>query len=86
MSLLGPPPPKKKLCNIPSLEIQHDSEMVKIGVSPQAETVVSLLGTTLDELSHVLTHRVVAAKGEVVEAKQNPARATWGRDALAKAS
>ena len=50
----------------------------------QAGKVASLLGTTVAELEKVLTHRVVPAKGDVVVAKQNPARATWGRDALAK--
>lgn len=46
--------------------------------------MASLLGTTVDILEHNLTHKVVPAKNDVVEAKQNPARATWGRDALAK--
>lgn len=40
----------------------------------------------MTELEKNLTHRVVPAKNDVVVAKQNPAKATWGRDSLAKVS
>ena len=46
--------------------------------------MAKLLGTTAAEIAKSLTVRVVASKREVVEAKQNQARATYGRDALAK--
>lgn len=46
--------------------------------------MAKLLGTTAAEIAKSLTIRVVASKREVVEAKQNQARATYGRDALAK--
>ena len=46
--------------------------------------MAGLLGTTKEVIQEALTTRVVASRREVVKAKQNPARATYGRDALAK--
>ena len=49
-----------------------------------ADKVARMLGTSKNEVAKALTHRVVAPKGEVVTAEQNKARATYGRDAMAK--
>ena len=46
--------------------------------------MAGLLGTTKEVIQEALTTRVVASRREVVKAKQNPARATYARDALAK--
>lgn len=66
------------------LEDAGDGESSKVGSMAELEKVARLLGTSKSELVKALTMRVVAAKTEVVEAKQNQARATYARDALAK--
>lgn len=62
-----------------------DGESSRIGIMSTARKVAGLLGTTKEVIQEALTTRVVASRREVVKAKQNPARATYARDALAKA-
>ena len=45
-----------------------------------------LLSCTEQEISSALTSRVVAARNEVIQARQNLTRAIYGRDALSKVS
>ena len=61
-----------------------DGESSRVNSMIVAGRAASLLGTTKTLLAKALTVRLVAAKGEVIEAQQTPARATYARDALAK--
>jgi len=66
------------------MEDAGDGESSRVGSMIVAARAASLLGTTKTALAKALTTRLVAAKGDLVEANLNPARATYGRDALAK--
>ena len=61
-----------------------DGESSRVSSTIVAGHAAALLGTTKTSLAKALTIRLVAAKGEVIEAQQTPARATYARDALAK--
>lgn len=61
-----------------------DGESSRVSSMIVADRAAALLGTTKTALAKALTIRLVAAKGEVIEAQQTPARATYARDALAK--
>ena len=61
-----------------------DGESSRVSSMIVAGRAASLLGTTKTSLAKALTVRLVAAKGEVIEAQQTPARATYARDALSK--
>ena len=66
------------------MEDAGDGESSRVSSMIVAARAASLLGTTKTALAKALTTRLVAAKGDLVEANLNPARATYGRDALAK--
>ncbi len=48
--------------------------------------ISKLLSCEESEISSTLTSRVVAARNEVIQARQNTVRAYYGRDALSKVS
>lgn len=50
------------------------------------EWISKLLSCSEEEISSALTSRVVAARNEVIQARQNLVRAVYGRDALSKVS
>ena len=61
-----------------------DGESSSVENMKEVNYVAILLGTKKDEIAHALTHRIVAAKGDVVETKLSQSKAIYGRDALAK--
>lgn len=48
--------------------------------------ISKLLSCEESEISSALTSRVVAARNDIIQARQNITRANYGRDALSKVS
>lgn len=62
-----------------------DEENVVVDNTSALKNSASLLNVTGDEMTKSLTHRVIAAHGDVMMKSHNIQQAEYGRDALAKA-
>jgi myosin-1 len=67
------------------VEFEPKGEHSTVKDSATVAAVAARLGTDAETLVKALTYRVVAARGEVAYSELNAERATYSRDALAKA-
>ncbi|XP_046390857.1 unconventional myosin ID [Ischnura elegans] len=68
-----------------SVEFLADGDNTRIADPATVKNVSSLLSVTEGELIQALCHRVIAARGEVMQKGHTVSEAEYGRDALAKA-
>ncbi len=66
------------------MEFREDGDQTKVSSTQALAHVSELLEVKQAELSKALCHRVIAARGEVMEKGHTVSEAVFGRDAFAK--
>lgn len=67
-----------------NIEFTTDGDTTQVKNQDVTKKIAELLKVDHDNVTKALCHRIIAAKGEVMEKQHSVSEATYGRDAFAK--
>ncbi|KAB7502891.1 Myosin-IA [Armadillidium nasatum] len=73
------------ILHLGNIEFTTDGDTTQVKNQDVTKKIAELLKVDHDNVTKALCHRIIAAKGEVMEKQHNVSEATYGRDAFAKA-